>query len=159
MSSTITILLVEDSEAKRNSIQAVIERDFPFVNIKGALSVRSAIDALEAFVPDVIIADMSLPTYDIEARERGGTPRPFGGVEVFETLERYDIVVPVLVVTSYPALIEGNQSIGLTELSRRLQTDFPQWFLGTVYFDPAYSNWEQEISGFLSQALKGKHGT
>ncbi len=153
------ILIVEDSESKRNSIQTVIERSFPFAEIYTALSVRSALDALDLCIPDVIVADMSLPTYDIEARERGGTPRPFGGIEVFEALERRDIVVPVLVVTSYPTIIEGSQSIGLPDLSKRLQVDFPQWYIGTVYFDPAFSIWEIEIISLLDQAMKGKYGT
>ena len=154
-----TILIVEDSDSKLNSVQAVIAKEFPSAQIRFALSVRSAIDALAEFTPDMIVADMSLPTFDIESRERGGTPRPFGGIEVFETLERFDISVPVLVLTSYPAIVEGNQAVGLTELSKRLQADFPPWFLGTVYFDPAYSNWEREVIFYLNKALREKHGS
>jgi CheY-like chemotaxis protein len=159
MSAALTVLIVEDSEPKLNSIQAVLERELPMVVIRKALSVRSAIDDVLSFMPDLIIADMSLPTYDIEIHERGGSPRPFGGIEVFETLERYEIKVPVLVVTSYPTITEGNQSIGLTELSKRLQADFPECFIGTVFFDSAYSNWEREMTAFLNQILKAKNGT
>lgn len=155
----LTVLIIEDSESKLNSIQGVLERELSCVSIRKALSVRSAIDSVLAILPDLIIADMSLPTFDIEARERGGTPRPFGGIEVFETLERNEIVVPVVVVTSYPAITEGDHSIGLTELSKRLKDDFPENFLGTVYFDSAYSNWEQEITVYIHQVLEAKNGT
>ncbi len=153
----MTVLIIEDSESKLNSIQSVLERELPSVIINKSLSVRSAIDSVLSLMPDLIIADMSLPTFDIEARERGGTPRPFGGIEVFETLERNEIIVPVVVVTSYPAITEGKQSLGLTELSKRLEEDFPDCFLGTVYFDSAYSNWECEISAFIHQVLKKKN--
>ena len=154
----LTVLIIEDSESKLNSIQGVLERELPSVCIRKAYSVRSAIDSVQIILPDLIIADMSLPTYDVETREHGGTPRPFGGIEVFETLERNEIVVPVVVVTSYPAITEGNQSVGLTELSKRLEDDFPEYFLGTVYFDSAYSNWEREITVFIHQVLEAKNG-
>jgi DNA-binding NarL/FixJ family response regulator len=159
MSTTLTVLIVEDSESKMSSIQTVLAREIPMVIIRKALSVRSAIDDILVSLPDLIIADMSLPTYDIEIRERGGTPRPFGGIEVFETLDRFEIKVPVLVVTSYPTITEGNQTVGLGELSKRLQTDFPQCFIGTVYFDSAYTNWERELALFIDQILKAKNGT
>lgn len=152
-----TILIVEDSESKLNSIQAVVERVMPNAYLRKAYSVRSAIDALEEESPDFIIADMSLPTYDIEVRERGGTPRSFGGIEVFETLERYEMVIPVLVVTSFPVLSEGSKSLGLVELSEQLRQDFPDNFLDTVYFDSAFSDWERSIESNLKSVLEKKN--
>ena len=154
-----TVLIVEDSESKRASIETVLEREFPGVIIKRALSVKSAIDSLQVTIPEMVIADMSLPTFDIETRERGGTPRPFGGIEVFETLERNEIIVPVLVVTSYPEISDGKQSMGLLELSERLKSEFPDMFVGVVYFDSAYSKWEHEIMSYFSSVLKDRYGT
>ncbi|BGE60095.1 response regulator [Pseudomonas aeruginosa] len=157
--SKFKVLIVEDSESKLKSIQSVVERILPEVSLRKAFSVRSAIDALEDEIPDFIIADMSLPTYDIEVRERGGTPRPFGGIEVFETLERYEIQIPVLVVTSYPVLSEGSKSLGLTDLSKKLKNDFPDNFLDTVYFDSAFSDWERGIELNLKLVVEKKHAS
>ncbi|WP_028627134.1 response regulator [Metapseudomonas resinovorans] len=154
-----SVLIVEDSEAKLHSIQTVLERVVKGLNLTTAKSVRSAIDAIQCFDLDMIIADMSLPTYDVEVRERGGTPRPFGGIEVFETLERFSINVPVLVVTSYPVIIEGSQNVGLSELSLRLKNEFPESFIGTVYFDSSFSYWEKEIEGYVTDILRGKYGS
>lgn len=148
------VLIVEDSDSKLDSIKSALASAFPAVVMRQALSVKAAIDALTVELPDMVIADMSLPTYDIEDRERGGTPRPFGGIEVFEYLERYDLTVPVLVVTSYETLTDGKQSVGLKELSERLSKEFPKCFLGTVYFDSAYSTWEREVAAFLHKILK-----
>lgn len=156
---SFSVLIVEDSEAKLHSIQNVMEKLVPNLNLTTAMSVRSAIDSIQCAEPDMIIADMSLPTYDVEVRERGGTPRPFGGIEVFETLERYSINIPVLVVTSYPVIIDGNQNVGLSELSLRLQEEFPLNFIGTVHFDSSYSYWEEEIESYVRKVLKDKYGS
>lgn len=158
-SAQVEILIVEDSEAKLDSIRTVLTRAFPAANLKVALSVKAAIDELNSALPDIIVADMSLPTYDIEDRERGGTPRPFGGIEVFEHLDRYGFEIPVLVVTSYPALSDGKQSMGIKELSRHLFEDFQNCFVGTVYFDSAYSTWEREIVDFLSPIVRKINAT
>lgn len=155
--SKFIVLIVEDSESKLNSIQGVVERAIPDVELLKAYSVRSAIDILEESSPDFIIADMSLPTYDIEVRERGGSPRTFGGIEVFETLERYEMEIPVLVVTSYPVLSEGSKSLGLTELSKQLRQDFPDNFIDTVYFDSAFSDWERGIEFNLKLVFEKKN--
>jgi CheY-like chemotaxis protein len=147
------VLLVEDDEVKRQSILGVLSAKFS-VDVVQANSVSSAISALgQSF--DLILADMSLPTYDIELRERGGTPRPFGGIEVFEHLERIGSRDPVVVVTSYPAISDGKRQLTVSDLSAQLQADFPLNFRGIVYFDSAYAEWEQQFSDLLSDVLRG----
>lgn len=150
------ILIVEDSDSKLESIRGVLTRGFPLSSIRDARSVKSAIDAL-SLLPDIAVVDMSLPTYDIEEKEKGGSPRPFGGIEVFEHLARYDVALPVLVVTSYSALTDGNQSMDVKELSDRLSEEFPECFLGAVYFDSAYSAWEGEILRFMNMIRRDKY--
>jgi hypothetical protein len=96
---------------------------------------------------------MSLPTYDIENRERGGTPRPFGGIEVFDHLDRFEITVPVVVVTSYPTLGDGENSLNIEQLRKRLQLDFPDNYLGVVYFDSVYTTWESDFLDLVHPIL------
>lgn len=148
-----SVLLIEDDDVKRQSIQNVLANNFS-VFVTPANSVRTAIDSL-AINFDLILADMSLPTFDIEVRERGGTPRPFGGIEVFEHLERIESSTPVVVVTSYPAISDGKKSLTVSDLERQLTADFPVNFKGIVYFDFAYAEWEQQFISLLNEILKG----
>ena len=141
----MNIIVIEDSDSKLESISSVLKKEIPSCKISVAYSVRSSIDLLSINSPDLIIADMSLPTYDIDRRERGGTPRPFGGVEVFEHLDRFDIEVPVIVITSYPTLGDGENALNLEQLRIRLKSQFPLNYRGAIYFDSAYTNWESEF--------------
>jgi|ERR1035437_2725371 DNA-binding NarL/FixJ family response regulator len=150
MRDAINILLIEDDEIKRQSVLTAIARESPTAKIVTAHSVRKAIDTLSSETFDLVVADMSLPTFDIEIRERGGTPRPFGGIEVFEHLERIESPVPVLVVTSYPVLSDGKKSLSVKDLQQQLRRDFPNNFAGIIYFDSAYSDWERDIQRFFS---------
>ncbi|MDP3517756.1 MAG: response regulator [Pseudohongiella sp.] len=150
----IYILIIEDSESKLQSIQRVVERTVPKAKISVAQSVRSAIDAIGTEQPTLIIADMSLPTYDIKARERGGSPRPFGGVDIFDYLDKEDFEIPILVVTSYPVITDGSQTLGLNDLAQKLAEDYPENFIDTVYFDSEFSVWENKIEAILTKYLR-----
>lgn len=158
MSAAFDILIVEDSESKLSSIVGVVNRVLPTAMVRTAFSVSSGIENIQASVPDMLIVDMSLPTYDIDAREPGGSPRMFGGIEIFDILERDEIQVPILVVTSYPVLTDGGQTLGLAELTTRLKSDYPEVFLGTVYFDSSFSAWEREIESHLEKVARNKNG-
>ena len=137
------LLLIEDDDVKRQGVINTLKLLGDF-DILLANSVSSAIAAISNDL-ELIIADMSLPTYDILATERGGTPRPFGGIEVFEHLERINSKLPVVVVTSYPAISDGRRSLTVNDLERQLSADFPENFKGLVYFDFAYTDWEKEL--------------
>lgn len=159
MSSAFEILIVEDSDSKLISILGVVQRVLPNAMVRTAFSVSSGIESIQGSVPDMLIVDMSLPTYDIDSREPGGSPRTFGGIEIFDILERDEILVPVLVVTSYPVLTDGGKTLGLAELTTQLRSDYPTVFLGTVYFDSSFSAWEREIESHLEKVARDKYGS
>lgn len=146
------VLIVEDSESKLASIIAAVQTVLPTYTLVCAKSVRSAITELVAREFRVIVADMSLPTFDVESRERGGTPRPFGGIEVFDFLQRRAIETPVIVVSSYEALVDGQTSTSLTDLANNLAERYPRTYSGYVFFDSAFSIWEQELHVQLRRA-------
>lgn len=145
-----TILIIEDSEAKLTSIATAVQSILPAHSLVFAKSVRSATAQITNLTFKVIIADMSLPTYDVKSRERGGTPRPFGGIEVFDYLERRSLTTPVIVVSSYQALVDGTTSTSLSDLAIRLKSKYPQTYAGYVFFDSAYSTWERELKTHLT---------
>jgi CheY-like chemotaxis protein len=145
----LAVLLIEDDEIKRQGVFNAISKEFEDADIVTSNSVKSSIEMLSSRQFDLVVADMSLPTFDIDTRERGGTPRPFGGIEVFEYLERMESTVPVLVVTSYPVLTDGKKSISFDGLRNELSRDFSSNFAGIIYFDSQYADWEQAIRQFL----------
>lgn len=151
---TDTVLVVEDSDTKLASVVAALKAILPQYPIETAKSVRSAVAALETKRFWLIIADMSLPTFDVESRERGGTPRPFGGIEVFDYLMREGLTTPVIVVSSYQALVDGTRSMPLEKLAADLARDYPENYHGYVYFDSAYSNWERELRTHVEKTNK-----
>ena len=144
-----SILIIEDSDAKLASITAALGRILPGCDIDFAKSVKSAIVKIKNNSYRLIIADMSLPTFDVKNRERGGTARPFGGIEIFDYLKRLRKITPVIVVSSYPAIVDGNTTLTLHDLAARLRSSYVENFSGYVFFDSAYLTWETELKSFV----------
>lgn len=153
------ILIVEDSDAKLASVISALQRTLPDVEIESAKSVKSALNKLKGSSFSLVIADMSLPTYDVKSRERGGTARPFGGIEIFDFMTMHSISTSIVVVSSYPALVEGSTSLTLSDLAARLKNTYPRLFAGCVFFDSAYLTWEVEFQSLVKDALNDQSPT
>jgi CheY-like chemotaxis protein len=149
------LLVVEDSDAKLASITAALRACLP-LQIEVAKSVKSALKLLKGEEFALIIADMSLPTFDVKSRERGGTARPFGGIELFDYLQRRLDETPVVVVSSYPAIVDGGTSLTLTDLAQKLRITYPRIFAGHVFFDSAYLTWEIQLQALAKEIIDGK---
>lgn len=152
MNSPPNILVIEDSEAKLASVVGALHASL-IANITFAKSVKSALTKLREANFDLIVADMSLPTYDVKPRERGGTARPFGGIEVFDFLQNRIQRTPIVVVSSYPAIVDGNTSLTLPALAEKLKADYPGNFAGYVFFDSAYLTWELQMQTLIKEIL------
>lgn len=154
MSVNSKILIIEDDENKLQNIMVLIQSELKSTKISVARSVKSAISKIDEEQFDLIFADMSLPTYEIQPHESGGTPRPFGGVEVFDYLEMSDILVPIIVITSYPKLTDGTKSLNVRDLEKQLLLDYPQNFIGLVYFDTSVTDWESTVKSLINITMK-----
>ncbi len=152
------LLIVEDSEAKLASITAALRNSLP-LEVDIAKSVKAALKSLKSTEFSLIVADMSLPTFDVKDRERGGTPRPFGGIEIFDYLQRKGLDTPVVVVSSYPALVDGATSLTLNDLAKDLGKNYPSIFAGYVFFDSAYLTWEVELRELARKIINEKRPT
>lgn len=147
------ILLVEDEPPKRENVKGVLDTLGLLHCVQEAASVGSAIKYLRTGKFDLVILDMSLPTFDIVAGESGGRPQGFGGVEVLRYMDRFKAYVPTIVVTAYPAFSQGDKEIDLSSLSETLKKDHPHTFKNLVFYNSMFSTWKEEFSQHVREAL------
>src|SRR5664279_1242884 len=107
----MNILLVEDEAPKQQHISSAIFDVQPEAEVRIARSVRSAIDEMRKRQPDLMLLDMSLPTFDVGPTESGGRPQNFGGSEILRYMDLYELHVPTVVVTAYEAFSKAGQPI------------------------------------------------
>lgn len=140
------VLLVEDEDPKRDAILNCITKAFPEFKVEYARSVRTAIASIRADKPDLLLLDMSLPTFDIAQGEPGGRPQGFGGIEIMRFIEMQEIELPTIVITGYEAFPKANgQRIGVDALQKEFISDFPNFFRGLIYYDPIAGVWGEDF--------------
>jgi CheY-like chemotaxis protein len=139
-----TILLVEDEKYKREHISRLVLDAF-VCQVATANSVKAAFDAIENTAPLLILLDMSLPTYDIADRERGGRPQGYGGREVLRFLELEQIQVPIIIITGYDAFPDSRGAIGLDTLKKELFEEFSSNLKAVLRYDSTSSTWRDEL--------------
>jgi CheY-like chemotaxis protein len=142
----MNFLIVEDDENKRLQLKQFLEDLRPSATCRIARSLQSGIRALKETSPDVVILDMTLPNFDTGPDEPGGQIYPLGGREFLEQMARFDIMVPVIVVTQFETFGKGSRQLNIETLDHQLRRDFGDVYKGTVYYHAAIHGWKEQLA-------------
>ncbi|WP_460140199.1 response regulator transcription factor [Pseudomonas sp. S2_E01] len=140
------ILIVEDNNHKREKIIGFIKDNFPLWSVSEAHSFTAGCQRVLENVYDVILLDMSLPTYDKSATESGGRFRTFGGREIARKVMRRKIESKVLFITQFESFSERGHSQTLESIDKELLVECGAAYLGLIYYDSSKSIWKEKIS-------------
>jgi CheY-like chemotaxis protein len=153
---TCDVLIVEDEAPKRERLLQFLSTQRVDVKMRTARSVRSAIEEIQKEPPQLLLLDMSLPTFDIGPEEPGGRPQGFGGVEVMRYVDLFEIKIPIIVVTAYEAFSrDGGIAVNHEDLDRQLRSEHPDTYRGLVYYNSLFSDWKTQLSGLIFDHLNG----
>jgi hypothetical protein len=102
--------------------------------------------------------DMTLPTFDRQPNSRAGRMRPIGGYDLMCKMKFKSLSGKVIVVTQLETFGEGDEQVSFEEITNRCYEEFPNFFLGSVYFDQGGLNWQSDLLSILQLSLsKGDH--
>lgn len=145
-----SVLIVEDDENKRNQLRQFLHEVLPDARYELARSLQSGIRALRQARPDLIILDMTLPNFDKGPDEPGGLTHPLGGREFLEQMERFDVNVPVIVVTQFETFGKGPRQMNLKTLDDELRKQYRDTYRGAVYYHAAIHGWKDDLRSAIS---------
>jgi DNA-binding NarL/FixJ family response regulator len=141
----ITTLIVEDDQYKLEAIEHFLKTLPSSFLIRIARSYQSALKTIRDWHPELVLLDMSLPTYE----GGGGRPRPFAGKELLHEIKRRKIGSNVVIVTQFDSFGEGSEQKTLEQLRAEVSNQYHQWYRGTVYYNPAESAWRDALSRII----------
>ncbi|MFL1873620.1 hypothetical protein ACIKT0_00045 [Hansschlegelia beijingensis] len=140
------VVLAEDEDSKRDKIKAFLLSSVPGLDIIETRSVRGTTKLFRLGpMPDLLLLDMSLPTFDIAAGEPGGRPQGFGGLEVVRYLERDGLRVPIIVVTQHPAFPKDGNLVDLAGVQDMVKKEAPSNYRGLIYYNTLTGTWQPEL--------------
>ena len=150
--TTPRVLIVEDDENKGVQFSQFLRDRFDPIEITIERSLQSGLRRIRREHPDLVLLDMTLPNYEPGPDETGGTTHIFGGREFLRQMDRFDIDVPVIVVTQFETFGKPPNMMGLRELDDQLRTDHATVYRGAVYYHASLHAWKDELSTLVSTA-------
>ena len=148
------ILIVEDLQVKIEELTGFLSSLISHVHLTVRKSYQSGLEEIidnHEFY-DLILLDMSMQNYDASKDESGGDPINEVGLHILDHMYYKDIMNKVIVVTMYANFGQDNYS--LEELNARLYNDFPDNYLGCVFFNASDGKWKADIKKLITENFK-----
>ncbi|MGS4681979.1 hypothetical protein ACKURH_22815 [Enterobacter soli] len=143
------ILLIEDNILKREKIINYINESFTNIEIMSAGSYNIGLSLSLKGDYDLIILDMSLPTFEKTESNRGGRFRVFGGREIAQRLKRAGKLPKFLIVTGYKDFIDDAGKLTIEQVSDHLM-EMSSLFLGVILYESSSSKWKTDLADAIT---------
>jgi CheY-like chemotaxis protein len=150
------VLVVEDDENKRNQLRQFLRDSFPQFEVEVERSLQASLRRVRRQQPDLVLLDMTLPNYDPGPDEPGGQTHIFGGREFLRQLDRFDIILPVIVVTQFETFGKAPNTKLLGDLDRELRAEHGACYRGVVYYHSAILGWKEHLKQRISEVIAGR---
>lgn len=147
------LLIIEDDPNKAHEIInfiKTIESDIVWDYKK---SYQSGLKELQSNNFDLVILDMSLPTFDVNKGEDAYKFRHLAGQEILNEIKRKAINAKVIILTQFERFGEGKQYITLSDLKLQLRKNYREIYLNTISYQPNKTNWKIELLEIINQFL------
>lgn len=141
----IKILVVEDNEYKRSRIVELINTEFNHCKLFECYSFTSAWKMISKEDFDLILLDMSLPTFDKTDSEPGGAFRVFGGKELARKMNKRKIRSKFIFITQYKSFSDNISSLSFDGLKTELLELYNEKCLGFILYSNTQSEWRDEL--------------
>ena len=151
------VLVIEDDQYKAKQLITFLHSSFNTTAIDIASSVSSGMNKIKSNKFDLILLDMSLPTYDVGPSETGGRPQGFGGLELLRYIDRLNILTPIIIVTQYERFPDkGLKYLDLDSLNTMLLHEHTLTYRGLVFFATTNDNWKNNLRDAIDKILESK---
>jgi CheY-like chemotaxis protein len=150
------ILVVEDEDDKRLDVVAALKATFAAAAVVETRSLSSGLSAIAGQSFDLIVLDMTMPTFDIAAGEDGGRPQAFGGRELLRHIRRRGLGTPVIVVTQFDRFGDEGVAQTLEALDEELRTEHADCYRGAIYYSAGSLDWRERLVVLATAAVTPK---
>ncbi|MYN18492.1 response regulator [Rugamonas sp. FT107W] len=148
----INLLLVEDDDPKLDQVVYFLENLPSQLQVTVAKSLNSACNLIDREYFDIILLDMSLPTFDgRKTAGSNGRQKTFGGKEVLMYLWELEIDTPVYVITGFKDFPGEFGQVLLPQLHAELTDEFPANYKGNIYFTHSSDDWKLQLRNLLEK--------
>lgn len=138
------VLIIEDNSLKREKVVEFFLSKYS-AEIEEAASYNGALAAAWDRKFDLLVLDMSMPTFDRSEITQGGRFRTLAGKEVATKLKRGGRLVPFVVLTGYKDFSLDSKSLSIQQI-HDLLVCLGDEYKGCIVFNSADVQWQEELT-------------
>lgn len=145
------ILIIEDDPNKLDALTNFLKQ-YRGAECFTQTAFQSGLRAILSNAYDLLLLDMSMPVFDTRLGHSGGRSLPLAGRDILFQMKRKRIDLRTIIVTQY----ENFDDISLGELHQNLCNEFPENYVGYVYYNVTQDQWRHELAALLkAQGMQG----
>ena len=141
------VLIIEDNPNKLKQIKNFLKEYYNQPQIEEARYFNGGKSKLYEETWDLILLDMSLPTYDITHTEYGGDKKPVAGKNLMKRMLNRKIFTPVVIITQFETF--DDDRISLDSLNQEFNEKFSNIWKGTIFY--GNDDWNIELKKLLDE--------
>lgn len=145
----MNILIVEDGLYKSERVQEFINSSFENTCIRVVKSYSSGVKELVENAFELVILDMSLPTFDEVNGQGGGDKRMYGGLDIARQIKRRKINCSFLFLTQHQSFTDNPQLSKLSDIDLKARSEYGKKYLGCIYYEHAGFKWKDELKELI----------
>jgi DNA-binding NarL/FixJ family response regulator len=151
MKKISNIIVIEDDFKKKEDIRNFLSSGLGIEKITIKESYQSGLRELIKNEYDLLLLDMSIPTWDKSIDEPGGNFEKFGGFKILKEITRKKKPIDTILITMFDDFGESDTSITLSQLNDWLKEEFPEFYKGAVYYNTREEKWKDDLAAFISR--------
>jgi CheY-like chemotaxis protein len=140
------ILIVEDGEYKVDRVSNFIRDNFKDTTCNVARSYSSANIEIVESTYDLVILDMSLPTFDKVNGTGGGEFRDFGGMDIARQIKRRKIRSDFIFLTQHE-LFAGKET--LEDIHEKSLKNYDERYKGSIFYEHSGYEWKEKLERII----------
>lgn len=145
----IKIILIEDDSKKIEDIREYVMNILGCEILTIKESYQSGIREILKNDFDLLLLDMSIPTFDKSPSESGGHYEKFGGYNVLKEITRKKRPIKTILITMFDDFGESDLSITLSQIDQSLKEEFPELYIGSVFYNAKENKWQEELRNLI----------
>ena len=147
------VILIEDDKKKIEDIRAFLKDTYNLTDLVVEESYQSGLRDLITNTYDLLLLDMSIPTWDKSPISTGGNYQKFGGWMILKELIRKNKMIKTILITMFDDFGESDRSITLDQINSLLKSEFADKYLGAVYYSSREVIWKEELKSIIDNSL------
>jgi len=140
------VLIIEDDNFKIRDIKKCLT-DWDITAVE---SVRDGVVSIANEKFDLVILDMSLPTYKKTSRTSSGSSQAQGGLEVLREIKSNADQTKVIIVSQYPDIELDGNLIALEKAPELLKDRYRANMIGAIIYDSESHDWQNKFIEYLA---------